>query len=78
MQRGSGSSVLSAPYVLCCALTGLTTDDTNLGGGSADKCGGGNPAGFSGFLTDFMHHGFVRVVHNQPNEERQASICLGQ
>lgn len=45
----------------CCALTGLTTDDTNLGGGSADKCGGGNPAGLSGFLTDFMQHGFVRV-----------------
>lgn len=46
---------------MCYALTGLTTDDTNLGGGSADKCGGGNPAGLSGFLADFMHHGFVRV-----------------
>lgn len=61
-QRGSGSSGLSVCLRrVCYALTGLTTDDTNVGGGSADNAADGDPTGVSEFLADFAHQDYVRV-----------------
>jgi hypothetical protein len=50
------------------ALTRLTTDDTNFGGGSADKVRRGDPAGLSEFLADFTQQVMsVSGLENQAN-----------